>query len=126
MGTGVLDLDAVAHVVLSDRTSLKLRRDPGGSVASWSPVLGATSYDLVRGDVAQLGESAAGVALGAVTCLLDDAAEPDLLGREDAAVPPAGGAFFYLVRPNGAPGPGEYGGSSRHRDRRPAAGDCAR
>ncbi len=89
-----------------------------------SPV--ATSYDMVRGDVAQLGESAAGVALGAVTCLLNDAAEPDLLGREDGAVPPAGRSFFYLVRPNGAPGAGEYGGSSRHRDRRAAAGDCAR
>jgi len=89
-----------------------------------SPV--ATSYDMIRGDVTQLGESAEGVALGAVACLLDDAAEPDLLGREDGDVPPAGRSFFYLVRPNGAPGAGEYGGSSRHRDRRADAGDCAR
>ena len=89
-----------------------------------SPV--ATSYDMIRGDLAQLGESAAGVALGAVACLLDDAAEPDLLDREDGDVPPAGRSFFYLVRPNGAPGAGEYGGSSRHRDRRAAVGDCAR
>ena len=89
-----------------------------------SPV--ATSYDMIRGDLAQLGESRAGVALGAVACLLDDAAEPDLLDREDGDVPPAGRSFFYLVRPNGAPGAGEYGGSSRHRDRRADAGDCAR
>ena len=93
-------------------------------LAEKSPV--ASSYDLVRGDVAQLGESAEGVALGAVTCILDDDTEPDLLGREDGDAPPAGRAFFYLVRPNGAPGAGEYGGSSRHRDRRAATGDCAR
>jgi hypothetical protein len=93
-------------------------------LAEKSPV--AASHDLLCGDVAQLGESAAGVALGAATGRLDDAVEPELLGREDAAVPPAGRSFFYLVRPKGAPGADEYGGSSRHRDRRAAADDCAR
>jgi subtilisin family serine protease len=120
-----------AHrTVLAARSAASLRVSGAAGaptrvvLAEKSPV--AASYDMIRGDVAQLAEAAPGVALGAVTCLLDDAAEPDLLGREDAAVPPAGRAFFYLVRPNGAPGAGEYGGSSRHRDRRPAAGDCAR
>ncbi|MCU0231220.1 MAG: S8 family serine peptidase [Acidobacteria bacterium] len=120
-----------AHrTLLAARSAASLRVSGGAGaptrvlLAEKSPV--AASYDLVRGDVAQVAEGAAEVGLGAVTCLLNDAAEPDLLGREDAALPPAGGAFFYLVRPNGASGAGEYGGSARHRDRRPASGDCAR
>lgn len=126
MGTGVLDLDAVAHVVLSDRTSLKLRRDPGGSVASWSPVLGATGYDLVRGDVAALRVSWDRVDLGPVTCLADSSGATDTAAAPDGALPAPGQAFFYVFRDNaGAPYATSYGTDSAGRSRTAGSGDCA-
>lgn len=86
----------------------------------------ATSYDVVRGALPGLSESAARVSLGPVTCLANDLAVPDTAGgHEDSERPGAGSAFFYLVRFTAAPGAGSYGGSTRHRDRVPASGGCA-
>lgn len=117
-----------ARMLRAVRSGTSLRLAGSASTRAWllekSPT--ALSYDMVRGDVSQLAEAPSGVVLGAVSCLLDDALEPDLAGAEDAHSPPAGGAFFYLVRSNGAPGAGGYGGSSSHRDRHPGAGDCPR
>lgn len=84
----------------------------------------ASSYDFVRGQLESLSESAAGVNVGPVVCLVDDAVDPDTSGSEDNAVPDPGSAFFYLARFNAAPGAGSYGGSSTNRDRAPSSGGC--
>ncbi len=85
----------------------------------------ADSYDFIRGDLASLAESSAGVDLGTVLCLENDSTDPDTTGNEDTGSPAAGAAFFYLARFNSAPGAGSYGGSSMNRDRIPAAADCS-
>ncbi len=126
MGTGVLDLDALAHVVLSDRTSLKLRRGPAGSVVSWSPVLNATGYDLVRGNVADISANWQRVDLGPVTCLADSTAATDTAASPDAALPPPGQAFYYVFRDDASvSNPGSYGTDSAGRSRTAGSGDCA-
>jgi thermitase len=85
----------------------------------------ATSYDFIRGDLSVLTESSDGVDLGTVVCLENDSSDPDTTGNEDIGMPLPGGCFFYLSRFNAAPGAGQYGGSSRNRDRIPSGGDCA-
>ncbi|HEX6853584.1 MAG TPA: S8 family serine peptidase [Candidatus Polarisedimenticolaceae bacterium] len=87
----------------------------------------AASYDFIRGDLASLTESDAGVTTGSVVCLENDSPDPDTAGREDTGTPAPGTGYFYLSRFTGAPGAGRYGGSSRNRDRTdPSAGDCPR
>jgi hypothetical protein len=90
-----------------------------------TPVPPASSYDFIRGELATLAESAAGVDLGTVVCLENDSPDPDTLGSEDMETPAPGTGFFYLGRFTAAPGAGSYGGSSRNRDRLAALGDCA-
>jgi hypothetical protein len=86
----------------------------------------AESYDFVRGDLGVFTETGPGVDLGAVLCLEDDSPDPDTVGgNEDAVIPSPGTGFFYLSRFTAAPGAGQYGGSSRNRDRYAASGDCA-
>jgi subtilisin family serine protease len=85
----------------------------------------ADSYDFIRGDLGLFSESSAGVDIGTVICLENDSPDPDTAGGdEDAESPAPGEGFFYLGRFNSAPGAGQYGGSSRNRDRLPSSGDC--
>jgi hypothetical protein len=71
----------------------------GGSAGnlSWQATPGATagSYDVVRGNLAELSAGAGSVHLGALTCIEENS--PDL-ASSDATIPPVGGGFFYLVR----------------------------
>ena len=87
----------------------------------------ATSYDFVRGNVADLSESWRGVDVGSVVCLEDDSPDADTRGFEDLDQPATGQVFFYLYR--GSPGvnvgPGSYGQSCGGLEREPASGGCA-
>jgi len=94
-------------------------------LASWSPVAGATRYDLVRGELRNLTRRIDSIDLGPLTCIKDDfplapAAEP----MGDFA-PVAPGGFFYLLRDDVLQGDGEFGESSEGRRRVPASIDCA-
>jgi subtilisin family serine protease len=86
----------------------------------------ALSYDFVRGDLGAFTESTAGVDVGPVVCLEDDSPDGDTAGNEDTGIPSPGEGFFYLARFHSAPGAGQYGGSTRNRDRTASGGDCAR
>ena len=120
MGNGVLDVGALTEVLTSDRTSLKARKVPAGSVLSWSPVLNAASYDVVRGGVSGLASGEEEVFLGAVVCQENDLAVTE---AADEAAPGAGGAWFYLFRDD-APDGGHYGSASNGNPRLPLSGDC--
>jgi len=85
----------------------------------------ASNYDFVRGGLASLSETTAGVELGPVVCIEDDSPDPDTSGNEDTDVPNPGEGFFYVSRFGAAPGAGSYGGSSANRDRQPGLGNCA-
>lgn len=107
--------------------SITLKVDGGSATRLYFEIPNplAQSYDFIRGELAALSETSAGVDAGAVVCLEDDSPDADTAGNEDTDVPGPGEAYYYLARFNAAPGAGSYGGSSQNRDRVPASGDCA-
>jgi subtilisin family serine protease len=116
MGAGILDLDALTLALRTDRCSLKAEKTPSGTVLSWSPVLDASTYDAVRGDVAHLGVT---TGTGPLTCLVDDAVETAT--TPDALSPSPGQVYFYLFRDDLDP---SYGVDSAGAPRTPGTGDC--
>jgi hypothetical protein len=72
---------------------------------AWTPALSATRYDVVRGSTAAL---PVGPGNGDEVCF-DNLASPTLV---DAAVPTAGGGFWYLSRGENACGDGTFGNRS--------------
>jgi hypothetical protein len=94
------------------------------TVLRWNTLGPGISYDLVRGNVAALRSIGGLTDLGVVTCLENDSTDLSNRGLGDAALPPAGQAFFYVARPapkGAAPG---YGLSTSGQPRVPASGDC--
>lgn len=88
---GVVPDAVVGDLVLeADRTTLH-----------WTPAAGAFCYDLLRGDVGGLSIQAGKVFLSGAVCLEEDS--PDT-GGADPDAPPAGHAWYYLVKPNGLDG----------------------
>ena len=94
----------------------------GLSTISWSTVDGATSYDLIRGDLGSLSELSDRVDLGAVACLASGTSTPL---TTDATIPTPGAGFFYLMRIRWSGSHDIYGRSTGGHDRIPASGDCA-
>ena len=94
------------------------------TVVRWNTLGPGITYDLVRGDIGALRPLGGMVDLGVVSCIENDSTDLSYRTTADAAVPPVGRAFFYLVRqtPRGS-GLG-YGFSSAHAARQPASGDC--
>jgi len=100
-----------------------VRVDGGASATiSWTAVDGASSYDVIRGDLGALAELSDRVDLGTVTCLAPATAS---LSTSDGAVPAPGQGFFYLMRIRWATSHDIYGRSSGGHDRIPASSDCA-
>jgi len=98
--------------------------DPSPTVVRWNFLGTGVTYDVIRGGVGALHAMGGLVDLGLVTCIENDSTDLTTRGLADAVAPPAGQAFFYLVRQN-PPGSGlGYGFSSAHDTRLPAAGDC--
>ena len=73
----------------------------------WSFAGSGQSYDLLRGDLAQLGTTFDTIDLGETVCLSDNVLQ--LRWSCDADVPSPGAAFFYVLRVDGSEG---YGWSS--------------
>jgi hypothetical protein len=94
-------LDAAAEV----DASLSLSRNGSLTSLVWSPASGATSYDVLRGNLAELPVGPGGGDSGEV-CVGDDLAAATV---EDAADPAQGAGFWYLVRGDGPCGAGPYG-----------------
>ncbi len=98
--TVVVDGDITAVVITDSGIGEELWLSLHGVRLWWSEVAGATGYDLVQGSISALvsggGDySAAGVTLG---CLSEDSPATFV---EYAAVPSAGDARWFLVRPQG-------------------------
>jgi hypothetical protein len=83
-------------------------------------VKGDLTYDLIRGDVANLAASGEGTDLGDVSC--DEQANGSGTIVDESADPPAGQSWFFLLRDHETPG--TYGFGSDGGERTPASGDC--
>jgi hypothetical protein len=62
---------------------------------SWLPTPGATSYDVVRGELSMLLSTMGSFSMSLDQCLENDGADS---AASDSEIPPAGDGFFYLVR----------------------------
>jgi hypothetical protein len=96
----------VAHC-LGNMTGNPVEGDPttyaqalfvGAGLLEWCAIPDASSYDVVRGDLDVLRQSDGDFASATELCLGNDL--PGLSIVEGSA-PPAGGGFWYVVRPNG-------------------------
>ena len=86
----------------------KLTLEGGGCTTVNMSFLGTgVTFDLVRGNVAELSTAADRVELGALTCLADDATS--LTFDCDADTPASGNVWFYLSTPASGAGAGTFG-----------------
>ena len=96
----------------------------------WDPVLGAVTYDVIRGTLDMVSGTATLVHLGAVSCLENNSRDTTTAaGTEapnpDTATPPVHNAFFYLVRFHDGVQNSTYGFTMQcARERFVDAGDC--
>ena len=93
--------------------------DIGGHQIHWAPKGGLT-YDLIRGDLANLATPATTVDLGPVTC--QTPADGTGVIVDTSGTPAMSKTWFYLLRDHITPG--KYGQDSAGRERVPASGDC--
>jgi N-acetylneuraminic acid mutarotase len=97
--------------------------DATGMVLTWSPVPGASTYQVLRGNVGSLNDAGAFIDLGAVSCVQPASGTTSTQGNEDAENPPLGGAFFYLVAYNDGRDSG-YGSDTATKPRVKTGGGC--
>gem|GEM_PF-2321417 len=120
------ELDGTVSILLNSSQSpiLNITQAAGGTQASWSAFFEASSYDLIRGDRAQITQTATQVSLGTVVCIENDSPNTDNVGNEDNVTPPLGTTYFYLFRTQDALVKGSYGRSTLGKVRVAASGDC--
>ncbi len=102
-----------------DQPTMYFYPGSGGAEIHWNPKADLT-YDLIRGDLANLAVAGSNVDLGAVTCEM--AADGSGVIPDTSPDPAAGQAWFFLLRDHTTPG--TYGDDSTGRARLPASGDC--
>ena len=103
------------------QVDLSVAKSLGSAELTWEPVFRAESYDVIRGQLAQIRPAGDSVDLGPVTCLAEDTPGTASSDPED---PGPGSAFFYLVRYHHGLTTSEYGWSSSDEPERPGSGDC--
>ena len=103
-----------------DQPTLYFHDNAGQDEIHWNPKADLT-YDLIRGDVANLAVVGDTVDLGAVSC--EEQANGSGVIADTSPDPSVGGqAWFYLLRDHVTPG--NYGQDSAGRERIPVSGDC--
>ncbi len=85
--------------------TLMLARSGGTADLTWTPVAGADRYDVVRGALQALLAGDGDFTDSTESCLENDSVATS---RQDSAPPPAGDAFWYLVRPVNCTEQGSY------------------
>jgi formylglycine-generating enzyme required for sulfatase activity len=89
----------VANLAGADVINLRAL-DSEATYFVWDPLPAGsgTTYDVARGELANLSESAGAVDLGLLTCIEDDSADESSQTVPDSEPPASGSAFFYVVR----------------------------
>ena len=97
------------------------------TLVDWDPDPQSLTYDVIRGDLANLSIVASTANLGPVTCLEDDSPDNKTLGDEDATQPAPGQGFFYLYRgtTGSPPVAGSWGLGTGGLVRVPGLGGCS-
>ena len=82
---------------VTDPVEVTVREEPSGTVLEWSPVAGASYYNVVRGGVGSLRPMGDAIGLGELRCIESGSTDARSTSHEDAERPPPGEAYFYLV-----------------------------
>jgi len=106
-----------------DPVSVSVDENNHGTFLTWDPVPEALSYNVVRGSIAGVSETATSFDLGPVVCLEARSQNTTTFSKPDAERPPEGGAFFYLVAYDAGYWSG-YGAESASKPRVPSTGAC--
>jgi hypothetical protein len=97
---------------------LAMQQSGSSPLLLWTPVRGATAYDLISGDLGALINTGGNFGLATQACLDNDLAATSLSVID---IPATGSGFWYLARPVGCGGHGTYdsGGARQVRSRDP-------
>jgi hypothetical protein len=98
------------------------------TVVSFSSAPGGPTYDVIRGDLAQIQAQGGQIDLGPVTCIEENSPNGTTTEFPDATLPDAGQCLFYLARFNLGYSVGSYGQGTGGLERVPdplASGRCA-
>jgi hypothetical protein len=97
------------------------------TLLDWDPDPQSASYDVIRGDLANLSIAGSTVSLGPVACIEDDSPDNRTLGSEDATQPDPGHGFFYLYRGTTGVPPvaASWGQGTGARERTAGSGSCS-
>ena len=93
-------IESLCDTILPARIELTVEPD----ALSWTAVAGAVTYDVVRGDLEVLNDTGGDFSLATEACIADNLAVQTL----DVGDPPAGMAYWYLVRGVATTGPMTY------------------
>ena len=100
-----------------------VRENGRGTFLEWDPVPGTRFYNVSRGELRNLHETASTIDLGPVPCLDSHSQNANTWSKEDAGIPPEGEAFFYLVEYDEGWASG-YGTEGVGKPRVPGSGFC--
>ena len=84
-------------VGLTEPLLLAALRTPLGTLVTWSQVTGASSYDVVRGELGGIKDLNGAYHLGSLTCIAAGTSQTSTAGLEDADQPALGEGFYYLA-----------------------------
>ena len=107
---------------VTDPLSLTLTPEGASTLVAWSITTGATSYSLIRGNVANLKEESQAIDLGPVICLAQGPGT-SIVEPEGSVIPLSGQVFFYLVAYHDGM-ESSYGSPSTSKPRVPLSGSC--
>jgi hypothetical protein len=85
--------------------ALHLDKQPGTTRLTWPPLVVATGYDVVRGDLTALAISGGSFSAATQACLANDLSVSQV---DDAENPDSGYGFWYLLRAGNCAGVGSY------------------
>jgi WD40 repeat protein len=108
----------------SEPLRLSVETTGAGTLVRWNDVPGAMHYHVIRGQLDALHLSGEAVDLGAVECVESGSLDNMTAGLEDATVPAAGRAFFYLAEYHDGWQATSYGTESAARPRIADSGVC--
>jgi hypothetical protein len=85
---------------ITEPLNLTVREGSAGTHIDWSPVSGALYYNVIRGRLSELAETASTIELGDVRCIESASLDSSTSGREDSEPLQPGEGYFYLVEYN--------------------------
>lgn len=108
---------------LAEPLLLSVEDTLNGTVVRWNEIYDAQSYNVIRGSLSDLLETASVIDIGPLACIEERSLDTSTEGWEDQVVPAVGTGFFYLVEYR-AGGNSSYGSETVGKPRTPGPGAC--